>query len=315
MSDPDNEAPVQEQRSEAGDAGINFDDSQADGDFDLDAHMSEEDKREGGGELNDLLGVHDEGEEHNMLDINDDTEKAVGGEQSQVEWVQINNLTRPFTEGALRRKIESVGGKIADIKSDFWLNTIKSMACVRLENHTEIIEEFKTALNGKNWPNSNPKQLEVTVITGADKEKHVSRQNNSSREPRRRTPERGIREERKRRSPSPVPPLPERIDDKKLEEFGIFKTKTTPHLYWKMTAKRPKKVVTEEKPKEDEQVKVDGDVKSEVGSTKSEGQKSGSGGVPDEGVVANGECAEEAPTQEVEAQSPVPAEQAVAMEA
>jgi len=275
-----------------------------------DNHMSDVDthKHADEGELNDILGVNDDGD-HDMLDINDETEKQQAQADTGPEWVQIRNLTRPFTEGALRRKIESVGGKIADITSDFWLNSIKSMACVRLENHVEIIEEFKGALNGTNWPNSNPKQLEIVVISNAQKLQEVQddkMEKVEDKQPtRRRSPS-----PRKRRSPSPVPPLPDKIDDEKLASLGIFKTKTKPHVYWKLAPKKPKK---EEKPEEVKTVEVkteeNGTVEPEVTKQLVEEEEQA---VP----TGDGESAppeEEQPTPLVEAESPVATEQTAEM--
>merc|ERR1712066_369483 len=102
--------------------------------------------------------VESEEEEPAGLDLGDvmNEEKPENTESSK--WIKINNLMRPFTPQGLRKKITDLGGEIADVKTDFWLNSIKSMAFVKLANHDDVFEKLVEDMNGKTWPDSSIKQ-------------------------------------------------------------------------------------------------------------------------------------------------------------
>ena len=89
------------------------------------------------------------------------------------KWIKISNLMRPFTPQGLRKKITDLGGEIADPKTDFWLNSIKSMAFVKLANHDSVFEKVVGEMNGITWPDSSIKQLEVCVVDQVKKDQDV----------------------------------------------------------------------------------------------------------------------------------------------
>merc|ERR1712151_535348 len=84
----------------------------------------------------------EEEEEPAGLDLGDvmNEEKPENNTESS-KWIKINNLMRPFTPQGLRKKITDLGGEITDAKTDFWLNSIKSMAFVKLANHDGVFEK------------------------------------------------------------------------------------------------------------------------------------------------------------------------------
>lgn len=89
-------------------------------------------------------------------------------------WIKIANLMRPFTPVGLKKKITELGGDIADPKTDFWLNNIKSVAFVKLSNHAEVHAKILEGMNGQTWPESSIKQLELTVVDQVEKDNAVT---------------------------------------------------------------------------------------------------------------------------------------------
>ena len=88
-------------------------------------------------------------------------------------WIRISNLQRPFTAKGLERKIVESGGEIANSKTDVWLNSIKSMAFVKISNHEDAHEKVIETMNGKTWPESSTKQLSLEVVDQAIKDECV----------------------------------------------------------------------------------------------------------------------------------------------
>jgi len=162
------------------------------------------------------------------------------------EWIKISNLMRPFTPMGLRKKITDLGGNIADPKTDFWLNSIKSMAFIKLTNQAEAYPKIFSEMNGKTWPDSNQKQLALSLVSQQQKDAdvqadlapfmpkpvpppvtdHKAAYEKTLRE-RSRSPVK-----RRSRSPSPRKSSPRRMNTDELDK-KFRKTTTTPHIYWK----------------------------------------------------------------------------------
>jgi len=217
-------------------------------------------------------------------DINDDEEDDVepaGLDLGEVlaevtppvssgSWIKIANLMRPFTPMGLKKKITESGGEIADAKTDFWLNNIKSVAFVKLSNHAEGHAKILGEMNGQTWPESSIKQLELTVVDQVEKDnavtvdqgghvtppKHVKpvvvdaraaldkrasdHENKTKQRSRSRSPvKNNSRGYERRRSPTPKKDeTPRRMDTESID--ALFKRTTSkPHIYWK-----PKKELT-----------------------------------------------------------------------
>lgn len=90
-------------------------------------------------------------------------------------FVKIANLTRPFSLPGLKRKIEEVSESKIDT---FWINSIKSICFVTL-TEIENLDKIIAALHDQNWPDSNPKKLNVILATQAQKEDAVYRDENN----------------------------------------------------------------------------------------------------------------------------------------
>lgn len=139
-----------------------------------------------------------------------------------------------------------MGGKIADPKVDFWLNSIKSMAYVKLENHAEAYDKIHSEMHDKTWPDSNQKQLALSVESQDQKDADVQADLAPFMPKPVPTPvvdhraayEKTLRErsrspvKRRSRSPSPRKSSPRRMNTEDLDK-KFRKTKTTPHIYWK----------------------------------------------------------------------------------
>jgi len=246
----------------------------------LDVMMESDNEETNEKQIEDLATENQEKSDVEAADINNDDEDEVepaGLDLGEVlaeatpvssgSWIKIANLMRPFTPMGLRKKITESGGEIADVKTDFWLNNIKSMAFVKLSNHAEVHEKIIEEMNGKIWPESSIKQLELTVVDQVEKDnavtvdqgghitppkpvapvvvdarvgldKKASEQDKKTKQrSRSRSP---IRYER-RRSPTPKKDeTPRRMDTESID--AIFKKTTSkPHIYWK-----PKKELTAE---------------------------------------------------------------------
>lgn len=200
-----------------------------------------------------LLADDDTLEEGQMLDLNDELENKEKENSEKLEWIKIANLSRPYSLPALKRHLSEICGEIAE--DGFWINSVKSVCCVKFVNHAENAQKLVTEMDGKPWPEANPKNLSVSQISNSQRnfcEKHED----SSAPPspkkvlgkdggppallrdfasrrKSRTPPR-----RRRRSNSPSStisrePSPKRQFTIEELEKNFRKTKAEPALFWK----------------------------------------------------------------------------------
>merc|ERR1712048_329470 len=166
-------------------------------------------------------------------------------------WIRISNLQRPFTAKGLERKIVESGGEISNSKTDVWLNSIKSMAFVKISNHEDAHEKVIEAMNGKTWPESSTKQLSLEVVDQAIKDECVlideggmeknskpvtdhgaNYEKNLKQKSRSRSRSPVKRPERRR---SPTPKRDETVRRMNTDEIDkkFKRTKAEPYIYWK----------------------------------------------------------------------------------
>lgn len=82
--------------------------------------------------------------------------------ESAVRGVRVGNLVRPFTEGQLRKLLQQSG-----VIADMWLCPFKRHAVALMDTGEQALA-IKDALNGKRWPDINPKRLVIALISGAE---------------------------------------------------------------------------------------------------------------------------------------------------
>jgi apoptotic chromatin condensation inducer in the nucleus len=80
-------------------------------------------------------------------------------QQEPQQAVRINNLVRPFTEASLRKLLNEHG-----TVTDMWMPSIKTHAFVIFETAKQAAACF-AALQGKQWPQTSPKQLQLTYLS------------------------------------------------------------------------------------------------------------------------------------------------------
>lgn len=135
----------------------------------------EEETKDEEKEDNLMLDNGEDGElEDNILDTGETLPEDTLDEtpSDQPKWIQIQNLTRPFSTAGLKSHIKSLGGEFFGEKQDdhFWINSIKSCAFIRLENHSEVGADIVSKLDGTNWPEANPKTLLANIRSQSEKD-------------------------------------------------------------------------------------------------------------------------------------------------
>jgi hypothetical protein len=250
----------------------------------LDMMMESDNEETNDKQIEDLPAEENESKsEVEAADINDDEDDEPAGLDlgevlaeaptpvSSGSWIKIANLMRPFTPMGLKKKITDSGGEIADAKTDFWLNNIKSVAFVKLSNHAEVHPKVLEEMNGQTWPESSIKQLELTVVDQVEKDNAVTvdqgghvtppkpvkavvvdaraaldkrandHENRIKQRSRSRSPVKNSRGYERRRSPTPKKDeTPRQMNTDSIDAL-FKKTTSKPHIYWK-----PKKELTTE---------------------------------------------------------------------
>lgn len=197
----------------------------------------------------------DENAEPAGLDLGDVMDQSANvSADTSGNWIKIQNLMRPFTPQGLRKKITDLGGEISDPKTDFWLNSIKSMAFVKLSNHSDVHSKIVEELDGKTWPESSIKQLTLSVVDQTQKDNDVlvdqggvvaaaptrpavdhranyeRIQKKIQERSRSRSP---VKRVERQRSPTPKKDdTPRQMNTDDLDKL-FKKTTAKPHIYWK----------------------------------------------------------------------------------